>query len=772
MKKILIFVLLCQSSVLFSNTGNAYNMLNPALFSPGICPVLSGTITGNSVCIGEPAMLTFHSASPATAPFTIVYSYAGTNYTASNVQDGIAFPVEGLTLNGNLDYSLVSIQDASGCSPTAIAGVTATITVHDCMPCTNWLGLPGEPSYADVGDVSVSGNQVTVEALINRTADFTSGTPEEGDVVSRNNSLTDINYLLRPNHAYISTTTGNYATPDICDISLHKTYHVAMVYDGATLKFYRNGFLMSQVAATGNLVQSSARTTIGFSSSLANNENFLGYINEVKIWNTARTQAQIRASMNSPLPSPSTQTGLMAYYTFNSLLNEQGDPSRNAVLMGRALSSAININCTFVADNQCCRVIDGGLEGNMICAGETGMLVFKPSGLSIPPFDITYSDGLTTFDQKDVQPGVSFPVPSSLNTTTSYKITKIIDGDDCVDDHNHASASVVVHQPADFTLTPDSTVCKNAKVQLSVSGGSGYLWSPALYLDNPNIPNPVATAVQDTKFYVTGKDAGNCDVKDSVFLKIQPKPVFNAPSDQTVCKGSSVVLVGNNDSSDIYSWSPASTLNDAGSPDPQASPDITTTYQLHIVNAHCSLYDSIFDVQVLVNPSPLIHAQKSNDINCSVLSSNLSVSGSDSYLWTPATGLNDPNISSPIATITKTTTFIVQGKNAQGCMAYDSVTVEVTKTGQNSFSVPNSFTPNGDHINDCFGIHSWGQVNIEEFSVYNRWGQKVFSTRDPSACWDGSFHGKKLESGTFVYIIKASSLCGDVSRKGTVLLIR
>ena len=753
-------------------TINQVNPQCPFILDNDCCPVLSGTITGNTLCTGEQAMLTFHSTSPAKSPFTLVYSYAGSNYSVSNVQDGVPFPVEGLTLNGNLDYNLISIQDASGCAPTDITGVMATLVVKDCMPCTNWLGLPGQPSYADVGDISVGGNQLTVEALINRTADYTSGTPEEGDVVSRNTSLTDVNYLLRPNHAYISTTTGNYATPDICEIGLHKTYHIAMVYDGTTLKFYRNGYLMSQVAATGDLIQKSARTNIGFNSSQTNNENFIGYINEVKIWSTARTQAQIRATMNTTLSSPATQTGLLAYYTFNSLLNQQGDATRNAVLFGRAQSSAININCTFVADNQCFRVIDGKLAGNIICTGETGMLVFQPSGLSIPPFEITYTDGLNTFVQNNVQPNVSFSIPVLLNTTTSYGITKIIDGDNCLDRHNHASASVVVDQPVGFTLTPDSTVCKNAKVQLSASGGTGYSWSPAVYLDNPNIPDPVATAVQDTKFYVTGKDAGNCNVKDSVFIKIQPKPVFNAPPDQTICKGSSVILSGNNDTSDIYSWSPASSLNDAGSPAPQASPDITTVYHLHIINAHCSLYDSAFDVQVLVKPSPDIIAQKSNDINCSTLSSTLSVSGSDSYSWTPASGLNDPNSSSPVATISRTTTFIVQGKNAQGCIAYDSVTITVTKTGENSFSVPNAFTPNGDHINDCFGIHSWGQVNIQEFSVYNRWGQKVFYTRDPSACWDGSFHGEKLDAGTFVYIIKASSFCGDVSRKGTVLLIR
>ena len=55
------------------------------------------------------------------------------------------------------------------------------------------------------------------------------------------------------NNAEITTSNGYFRTPDICEIELNKTYHAAMTYDGVTLKFYRNGYLMSQVAATGNL---------------------------------------------------------------------------------------------------------------------------------------------------------------------------------------------------------------------------------------------------------------------------------------------------------------------------------------------------------------------------------------------------------------------------------------------------------------------------------------------------------------------------------------
>ncbi|MEO8852666.1 MAG: hypothetical protein ABI359_02750, partial [Ginsengibacter sp.] len=100
--------------------------------------------------------------------------------------------------------------------------------------CTNWLSTPARYSYVDIGNLNVPGSLITVEAVINRTQPYVSGTGDniEGDVVSKHDNPNDINYLLRPNHAAITTSNGYFVTPDIEDIQLNKTYHVAMVYDG------------------------------------------------------------------------------------------------------------------------------------------------------------------------------------------------------------------------------------------------------------------------------------------------------------------------------------------------------------------------------------------------------------------------------------------------------------------------------------------------------------------------------------------------------------
>jgi gliding motility-associated-like protein len=264
----------------------------------------------------------------------------------------------------------------------------------------------------------------------------------------------------------------------------------------------------------------------------------------------------------------------------------------------------------------------------------------------------------------------------------------------------------------------------------------------------------------------------NCTVLDSVRVSISPKPVFKAPLNQAVCKGSSVVLDGYNGTKNLYTWSPATYLNNPNSPAPVATPDQDIVYHVFISDPVCTQYDSSFDVQVTVNPAPVVIAQKSNDIDCSKLSAQLSASGASAYQWLPAAGLNDPGSATPVATLSSTVHFVVQGTSANGCNGFDSVTVVVTKTGQNAFSVPNAFTPNNDGLNDCFGVRNWGNVTLQDFSIYNRWGQRVFETSNPTDCWDGTFHGQMLDAGNFVYLIKASSFCGIIERKGTLLLIR
>jgi gliding motility-associated-like protein len=93
--------------------------------------------------------------------------------------------------------------------------------------------------------------------------------------------------------------------------------------------------------------------------------------------------------------------------------------------------------------------------------------------------------------------------------------------------------------------------------------------------------------------------------------------------------------------------------------------------------------------------------------------------------------------------------------------------------------VPNSFTPNFDGLNDVFKpvFSPFGlDAGYYVFQVYDRWGQLVFSTRDVSAGWDGSFMNKgsqMLKQDTYNFQMTCKDLDGRVyKRQGSVTLMR
>ena len=339
------------STYFLNSNGNRDAFLVKYYWPPNTLP--TGTIAGNTICPGQNAQLTFNSLT-GTSPFTVTYSDGTNVYTQTNVQSGVPFNVQ-VNPTATTTYTVILIQDAVRCSPgNNLPGLTATVTVNaNCDPCNNWLYVPTLPGAITVGDLDVTGNQITVEAQFNRTVPLNSGA-FYGHLVSKHTGTTNVNYALLPNGCEITTSVSGYtSTFQTCPPLLNKTYHVAMVYDGSTLKFYRDGFLLSQQPCTGNMTTNNLATTIAQISSSGNplNNQFLGYVNEVRIWNVARTQNELRTFMNAPLPNPTTQAGLLGYYSFNSLINKQGNAAYNGTINGSPVLNSTNPQCELIIDS-------------------------------------------------------------------------------------------------------------------------------------------------------------------------------------------------------------------------------------------------------------------------------------------------------------------------------------------------------------------------------------------------------------------------------------
>jgi gliding motility-associated-like protein len=107
-----------------------------------------------------------------------------------------------------------------------------------------------------------------------------------------------------------------------------------------------------------------------------------------------------------------------------------------------------------------------------------------------------------------------------------------------------------------------------------------------------------------------------------------------------------------------------------------------------------------------------------------------------------------------------------------GCATSDTIHLKVVKGPE--IYVPTAFTPNGDGLNDKFKIIPVGITNIRYFNIYNRWGQLIFSTQDPSKGWDGTVKGIPQPAGTYVWVVAGNSSVDQalLKKQGTLVLIR
>lgn len=100
-----------------------------------------------------------------------------------------------------------------------------------------------------------------------------------------------------------------------------------------------------------------------------------------------------------------------------------------------------------------------------------------------------------------------------------------------------------------------------------------------------------------------------------------------------------------------------------------------------------------------------------------------------------------------------------------------SVSNEVDIIPNMSIYIPNTFTPNGDGLNDTFGV-AGEAIQDFDMKIFNRWGQLIYETTNANERWDGTFLGQKVPSGTYVYKVSASSPSGKRQNKeGSVNVI-
>jgi gliding motility-associated-like protein len=133
-----------------------------------------------------------------------------------------------------------------------------------------------------------------------------------------------------------------------------------------------------------------------------------------------------------------------------------------------------------------------------------------------------------------------------------------------------------------------------------------------------------------------------------------------------------------------------------------------------------------------------------------------------SYEW-------EDGSNSPIRKVDRPGTFRVTATNECGSASDDII----VRMGGCALGVPNVFSPNGDGKNEVFALSKTAPLSSFTMQVFNRWGQKIFESRDQLKGWDGTFAGKRSDVGHYAYVVQYRTDDGTpVTLKGMVLLVR
>lgn len=148
------------------------------------------------------------------------------------------------------------------------------------------------------------------------------------------------------------------------------------------------------------------------------------------------------------------------------------------------------------------------------------------------------------------------------------------------------------------------------------------------------------------------------------------------------------------------------------------------------------------------------------------------LNGSVTYLWQPASDLSCNDCSNPEFTGATTTQYTVTSVNELGCSGSDNIIITVVPNY--TIYIPNAFTPNGDGNNDTWKIFgNIGGLEELEVMIFNRWGEKIFEGNLLNYEWDGTYMGKPLNPGVYVWHVNTKFLDGYTKNfKGSLTLMK
>lgn len=367
---------------------------------------------------------------------------------------------------------------------------------------------------------------------------------------------------------------------------------------------------------------------------------------------------------------------------------------------------------------------------------------------------------------------------TTYNTSGPVTIKHVVTNSrGCISDTITQTIHVSAKPVANFGYS--NPLCTNLPVQFSdstiVAGGTANQWSWVYNsVEWSTMQNPAytfAAGSQTVKLVATSNDGCIGDTVQKTFF-VEPGPNVSF-SFSDACKDALVNFSAIDNSGTVTDWK--WTFGDGATANVKDTQHMYVSGGIYPVKLYATTANGCYNDSLQKNI--IIYSTNAFAGNDTTTASGrplqLQASGGISYEWIPATGLNDPFISNPVTVLTGTQiyTYTVRAYTPLGCESFDDINIQVYQAPE--IYLPNAFTPNDDGLNDVYRGKLVGIKDFKYLKIFNRLGQEIFSTADYQNGWDGTFKGKKQNSGVYVVIARGLDYRGIVvERQGTVMLIR
>ena len=331
----------------------------------------------------------------------------------------------------------------------------------------------------------------------------------------------------------------------------------------------------------------------------------------------------------------------------------------------------------------------------------------------------------------------------------------MIDGNDCL----NSDTIAVVFDPLPVIVISDTVVCVSETITLNAGNpGAAYLWSPT-----GETTQTIDVTATDGTYSVVVTTPTFCTDSAEATLIFIPFPVVDLGADTALCDTEQLTLDAQNDTC-VFTWS-------TGANSQTITLIESENVWVDVYNDYCVTRDSI---NVVFNPLP-------NELSVSELTICLDyppyhavLSGENpgnTYVWSPTGETTQIILAEDYGW------FMVQLTTPLDCSILDSILVQ--EYCHSAIYVPNTFTPDGDGVNDMFFPNGHNIAAIE-LRIFDRWGEMIKSGTDTDAKWDGTYGGATSQDGVYIWKVKYrffenaehTVISPDYEQTGHVTLVR